>query len=316
MSVAEYIYDNLSVTNPRRWFSDQVDMNAFFKQISCTEEQWPLKAEECRYRQAVLSSDPFGFDQVLEVAVDFMTDGQEIFCGEKWITDGGDSLEIEIESVYKRTDGPSHNFLYNLIKKHREFLENFDLKHKRDNRIFRPSSCIKLQAHSGVSNGIATRGGYVWATLGFDFVSDNELENMRFGFRGFCLKYGVDIHPSDLKLFTKPCHFAAFQCGVKVENKHLGKAFLMQQGWFGKMDMTQNGNLSEEWRYAETYHENKSKPDYGQLAFNVLNDKYKKMVRKYYHRYKNSEFQIQQPQSRSWLQSIKEKIFSFKPALR
>lgn len=93
----------------------------------------------------------------------------------------------------------------------------------------------------------------------------------------------------DLKKFTKPCHFAAFGCGIGARDGegrpvHLGKAFLLEQTWFGRWSTDKPD--AEEKRYARLY----NRPDIlpssrRRTAIAALGESYRKLLHKYYKRY-------------------------------
>lgn len=153
-----------------------------------------------------------------------------------------------------------------------------------------PQNCYKnehseifVQARSAPKGKIPVYGGYIWANQGFDFRDKSDLPRFRDRFKSFLSAHGVEITDKDLKRFTKPCHFAAFGCGIQVADDngngvHLGKAFMLEQTWFGRWS-TENPR-AEEKRYAEAYNrEGIPHASRRRQAVAVLNENYKNILR-------------------------------------
>lgn len=143
-------------------------------------------------------------------------------------------------------------------------------------------SIMRVYASSGITKqNIQTCGGYVWANNGFDFADQDELKATRLSFKRFLFRRGIDISDKKLKLFTKPCHFSAYGCGILFSfNKHLyraGKAFMLQHSWRG-IQKTSSKN-SRERRFANAYYK-ESIPALRRLkALRQLEKKYLSLLR-------------------------------------
>ena len=285
MEISEYIYNHLNLCRNNRDVSGIDDLRDFFADlpISCNdEEKWPLSGkndeEQVIYSTARVDNGNLGFSRYLNCIVSFKLPDSELTVAETLECDDG--LQIELKSIIKESGMSCSHFLYNLVCRHREFIRAYDAGKKASGVFSR--SFLKLNAHSGKVGGVATCGGYVWAVQGFDFASDCEREQARQAFKQYAAVQGVDIKDKDLKLFLKPCHFAAFQCGKKIDGKHLGKAFLLQYSWNGKMLAATKGRDPEEYRYAKAYNENRGSGNNLQLAAMTLNPKYLRMMKKYH----------------------------------
>lgn len=285
MSVSEDIYSNLSFGSERNRFSSLADIKSFFANFSPdTLKNWPLKpSEDIRhnFRIARITPDPFGFSQILTIAADICVENNKFTVLESFTYDG--TMRVEISSILQTSGKRGSKFVFDFIQRHREFLKAFD-KSQGDYGRSEPAE-IRLNAHSGMLDSHQTSGGYIWAIQGFDFADSNELEQTQQAFKKFATRQGVIISERDLNLFRKPCHFAAFQCGVKVNGKHLGKAFLLQHSWYGKMSVPQNGSDSEEYRYAVAYNQFHGSENYAQKAAKELNRPYLRMMERYHKKY-------------------------------
>lgn len=239
------------------------------------EKHWPLShlsnGVEPRYSKALVHSDRFGMDQILSLEVNYNLPNVSYFLVEQWQYDET-RLELNLESLVKKGKSLLKNtFVYDLIEKHYRFLKNLAAK----SNIAKENIFLHIHAHSGKVGDISANGGYVWATQGFDFESVSELNIMRLKFREFALEHGVDLKFKDLKYFKHPCHFAAFRTDQKVDGENLGKAFLLQSSWLGRIS-AQMDEKSEVYRYKKAYHNLGAKAAEGELSRSFL-----KMMRAY-----------------------------------
>ncbi len=284
MEISEYIYNHLNLWSNARNVSELDDLRDFFAEFppSCNNECiWPLSAqkdnESVLYYTAKIEQANLGFSQYLNCVTGFKTPNAELIVAETMEYD--DCLQIEFISVIKKSGVSGSSFLYELVRRHMDFIKAFDASREMSNIL--PPSRLKLNAYSGKVGDVMTSGGYVWAVQGFDFETDYERDLARREFKFYAATHGICIKDKDLKLFTKPCHFAAFQCGKKVQGKHLGKAFLLRHSWKGKMQVPAGGREPEEYRYARAYNENRGRKDNLQIAAMVLNPKYLRMMKRY-----------------------------------
>lgn len=285
MKISEDIYNHLSLNAKRNGYSSLADLESFFENFSQSSlKYWPLKSSnkfQNTFKIARINPDPFGFLQTLTIAADINIGENKFQILENFSL--GENLKIEILSIYQTAGPKGNNFAFNFIERHRKFLKAFD--ELRQNDPHHEKSEIVLYAHSGKIDSYKTSGGYIWAIQGFDFANINELKQARQAFKKFAMQQGVSIAQRDLTLFCKPCHFAAFQCGVKVNGKPLGKAFLLQYSWYGKMSIPENNSDNEEYRYAMAYNHPYINENHTQKAAEELNRPYLKMMHRYYKKY-------------------------------
>jgi len=74
------------------------------------------------------------------------------------------------------------------------------------------------------SNDRGYTGGYNWASHAYSFSDEKELNSMRSSFKSGASINGITLTDEDMKHFTHPCHFAAFDFGrtyVVDKNKNL-----------------------------------------------------------------------------------------------
>ncbi len=261
-----------------RQISQKDELESYFENISADVEDWPFFDEEnqtnINYLQAKVGTDRFGFSS--ELNLDVQVDGKnaQYIISERIALDS--KIEVEIDSVFKNNQKAQlkDNYVYQLIQKHKQFLKNI-LEKNKDSIT---DALIKIHAHSGEVNGIKTRGGYVWATYGFDFQDPYQLSLAKNEFQKFANEHGVEIAPKDLKYFCHPCHFAAFRTAKKVGGEELGKAFLLQHEWFGKLSAPSKKKKDEMRDYARLYH-TKGK----EAAEKVLSKSFLAVLNKYNH---------------------------------
>jgi 8-oxo-dGTP pyrophosphatase MutT (NUDIX family) len=71
-------------------------------------------------------------------------------------------------------------------------------------------------------------GGYNWANQGFAFESDHDVRNYQSSFKRYLQGHGINLTDAELRHFTLPCHFAAFDTG-KVITRSSGTIQLSQK---------------------------------------------------------------------------------------
>lgn len=288
--INEHIYNNTLFGNNCR-FSSFIALDEFFETVpKNVQKMWPYNIEENGYKSnyevAEIVSEQLGFDSSLEIIVNVANDSEGFIINDN-LKFEDDKLIVNLKSMYRHKGDRGQNFSSLVLGKHQEFISAYDQNRKN----LKPSerSEIIIYADSDRSNkDIKTVGGYVWANRGFDFQDKREQAFTRNSFQAFAKTHGVEIEKNDLKLFTKPCHFAAFGCGVgvKAENGqmlHLGKAFMLQHSWRGKWrtDKPQ----AEEKRYAQAYACCLEPQKRRRQAVAQLSPRYQNLLKKYYRKY-------------------------------
>jgi len=273
----------------------------FFQNFHGLDDDWPIACIDDRYKEDYLSakahSDYLRLTEELHTAVNFHSE-KNSFLVEENFSYSEDMLDIELDSVMARgkKDDKSSQFVYKFLQRHRKFMDKLVSTGKIDPR----DVTLNIHAHSGVASGVMTRGGYVWATYGFDFKSKNELMTARKAFQNFAQKNNIAISDSDMKHFKYPCHFAAFCVGDAENRKEIGKEFLLQYDWFGKISADQ-GKDSELYRYQKAYHEQGKK-----AAEKELSKAYLCVLNKY--------AQYNDNNSNFWERILdKKRLFDFRP---
>lgn len=226
-----------------------------------------------------------------------------------------DRICLRIENVYRSKGWQSTNFGSLLLDKLQGFIEAED---KARGKNFAPSE-ICIEASSQMEDpDILICGGYVWANHGFDFSDRAELEQARSAFKAFAAKQNVKIADKDLELFTKPCHFASFDCGVSVKNKfgkptYLGKAFLLEYTWNGRLLSTPfKEEKAEEKRYAEAYNGAVNCGSKRRLALQTLSSHFRNMAKRYYRQYSRfaniGKIELNSDKEKSKLSKVLERL--------
>ena len=216
-----------------------------------------------------------------------ITKGEETYAVSRKICFEDDKMVFVHDSLRREKGAAGANFAHLLMARTRDFLQAYDQIRKICYK--NEHSEIFVQARSAPKGKIPVYGGYIWANQGFDFRDKSDLPRFRDRFRSFLSAHGVKITDKDLKRFTRPCHFAAFGCGIQVADDngngvHLGKAFMLEQTWFGRWS-TENPR-AEEKRYAEAYNrEGIPHASRRRQAVAVLNENYKNILRKFYKQY-------------------------------
>ena len=167
-----------------------------------------------------------------------------------------DKVEINLVSIYRKNEEnfKPDGFIRRFVEKHYRFLKDY----VKENEILPENATLIIEAHSKENKNAEARGGYVWATYGFEFLDVHELNQVRLRFKNFAAQRGVDIALKDLAYFKYPCHFAAFRCAQNGQIHDLGKEFLLQDTWLGKISASIS-TKSEPYRYAKAYHEKNKK---------------------------------------------------------
>ncbi len=197
-------------------------------------------------------------------------------------------LNVKIHNLYcHQGGGENPPFAGIFLSRLRTFLRQQDKEMRTPAECRYDPSQIELSAVSN-NEEISTRGSYVWALQGMDFRSDGEMAKMRADFQKFASKNGVTLATADLKLFKYPFHFAMFDCGVRVKDKHngsspLGKAFMLNNIWAGTWPARKNNPLPE--KFAAAYNRLARNPRRRQLLQKFLEAPFLRMQRRYVNKY-------------------------------
>ena len=286
INIGKLIYDGAV---DKEAISSPEFINEFFEDLlPPAKEAWPFDFSKEGYVVAYTSAN-FKFEQCgmlkcFETIVEISNE-KEKFIMQSSISLDCEVINLTLETVYRIKGNKSNNFGNIVLSKFKKFI---DLQDKARGKNPEASKILIHAASDKDKNGVELYGGYIWANQGMDFLDNKELEYTRTHFKSFAAKQGVEISDKDLSLFTKPCHFAAFNCGVRVKNKFgkdnsLGKAFLYLHSWQGHMAATpQKSEKPEEQRYSEAY----NNPDFSlssrkRMALSQLSIPYRKMLKKY-----------------------------------
>lgn len=245
---------------------------------------WPLEYPEAGYKTEYLqvslaneSENPaFAVFYGLKIQARLSNDKESLIAAQSFFNDDG-VLTVRLENLYREQGKDNSRIGRLMIAKLQAFLR------AQDKAWGNSGSNVSVLEVTATSNNdasrMANRGGYVWAKQGFDFSSPAELQNIRRHFNDYCAQHQVALSPSELKLFTKPCHFAAFDCGVKVRDKFgddssLGKAFLLlHEQWHGVL--RSDAIRREENRYALALAQGQT----AEQALKQLNSSYRQMLK-------------------------------------
>lgn len=290
LKISEHIYSN-TLFGDKCEFSGLGALTEFFSSVPhAVQERWPFDLSDKGYRtfyeQALVVSEQLGFVSKLHLRAR-ITKGEETYAVSRKIYFEDDKMVFFHDSLRREKGVAGTSFAHLLMTRTRDFLQTYDQTRKI--RCKNEHSEIFVQARSAPKGKIPVYGGYIWANQGFDFYYENDLSYFRGKFKSFLFAHGVEITDKDLKRFTKPCHFAAFGCGIQVADDngngvHLGKAFMLKQTWFGHWS-TENPR-AEEKRYAEAYNrEGIPHALRRRAAVAVLNENYKNILRKFYKQY-------------------------------
>lgn len=264
-------------------------INTFFEDLfPVARKKWPFdfhkEGYETTYERLDILADDDNFSSTLVLQL-MVTNAHEQFLLKSKITMEFEKVCLILEDVCRIKGWKSTNFGHILHQKMEEFITAQD---KARGKNFDASEILLKAVSARDENDTEIRGGYVWANHGFDFASVTDLEYVLTDFKSFTSSHGVVIEEKDLELFTKPCHFAAFNCGLSIcsilgRSTYLGKAFLLQCTWSGRLTPTpKNAEKAEEKRYAEAYNSELPIGRRRRLAIETLSSAYRNMVKKYY----------------------------------
>jgi len=289
MKTSEHIRQYANPQAQQSDFSDSASLDEYFDFLADGQDdagKWPFcfDGDEVQpvYQKARVHPDRFGDGQSLELEVRLKLPQNELLVAEN-LAYGDERLQMDLASFYCLSGhGKSGFFVQELLEKQRSFMADYQKRRRAQGES--TEALFSVHASSGIVDHCETNGGLTWALHGFDFADKKELESARERFKDFAARNGVSFKNNDLKLFTKPCHFAAFQCGVKNNGLNLGRAFLLKYSWFGKMVIDPNKPVGEEVRYARSYY-NPDVEDRHTAALKELNKPYLRMMNAYYKKY-------------------------------
>lgn len=289
-AISDYIFDT-PIIPKARLFSSEAEIDTFFSVLpSKAINSWPLdlsdKKLHTKYLSARVVNSNWKIDPYFIVQAEISDDYNKAIVEEQISFGPDDNLIVKINSLYSPVSDNNHakmTIAHTLSEKNFDFILNYD-------KAIKPAqpSYIKIHASSELTKqNIRTNGGYVWANNGFDFADKNDLKSMRKIFKSFLSKHGVSISDKQLQLFTKPCHFAAYGCGIlaEVNNKkcYLGKAFLLQTSWMGILKSSAKNSI--ERKYSQAYYGEKIHALRRKKAIQKLSKKYREFLK---HSYKKA----------------------------
>lgn len=289
LKINEHIYNHTLFGDNCRFSSFQA-LEEFFAEVpSDAQAKWAYdfadEGYKTTYESADIISEQCGFAQSLNLVAN-ISNSSDNFIVSSNIKFDDEQMIITLNSLFQNQGQPGNDFSALFIKKHQDFL----IAHDQTRKVTNPDeySSLLIDADSSASKqGITTIGGYVWANRGFDFQNDSELRNTRKSFKQFAERNSVEIADKHLQSFTKPCHFAAFGCGIQVENRgrklHLGKAFMLEYSWLGKW--SPHNDVAEEKCYAKAYASCPVQSQKRRQAVATLSSKYQSVLKKYYKLY-------------------------------
>ena len=289
VSIGEIIAKN----NCSQTIENSIMIDDFFSHLSEEAKQkWPFdfsnEGYQTTYQQAVFVPpkdslrDPGDGIKISAI----ISNDYESFFMENGFYFYDDQLTIDLRHLYRVGFGRPSNFALTAVNKVKDFMEAYDL-----NRPYGRVDPSKLEIYAVSNNdksNIAALGGYVWANMGFKFKDEETCRNLQQRFKAFAQHHNIDISLQDLKYFTQPCHFSAFDCGIKIADKFgnhssLGKVFMLFESWKGVI--YSGDNKSEAFLYSQKY----NNPETKLQAINVLNPAYRSIMNKYTRRYSNSK---------------------------
>lgn len=285
--ISDFIFQK-NIIDVNHSFSSKDDIDAFFALLPPQViSKWPLDMKQnglqTKYLSALVIPETWKSDAYFLLQAEVSNEKQKAIIEQTFQFTDDKNLIITIGSVHKEESDAypqKMRLARHLSENNFQFLSAYDKKVKPQN-----PSYIQIHASSGLTKqNVQTYGGYVWANNGFDFANVSELQATRSAFRSFLRRYKLQISDKNLKLFTKPCHFAAYSCGflVNVNGKlhHMGKAFLFQHSWHGVQKTSSRNSI--ERAYANAYYSEPIPALRRKRAFKTLNKKYRHFLRNNY----------------------------------
>ena len=256
-SISNFIFKHPIFTQSKS-FSTASEIDDFFASVpEDVIQKWPFDLTksglETKYLSAKIYPETWKDDAFCLIQAEIFNGRHKAIVEQSFRFGWNNQLIIDIDSI--RKEG-SDAYPQNMKIAHRLSENNFRFIQAYDkSRKVSESSCIRIHASSEFTKqNIQTCGGYVWANNGFDFLNRKELEQTRSSFKSFAKKYNIPISDKNLRLFTKPCHFAAYSCGLMINYHgklyHAGKAFLLQHSWFGIQKASSINSVERKYSHA------------------------------------------------------------------
>lgn len=268
-------------------FSSAAEIDNFFAPVPAkTRDAWPFDLQKDGYDVHYLGCMIDGSWKEAPsctLTVEVGKDKQKALIEQKFAFGLNDNLIINIESVNKPESGdyPQGLSIAQLLsRKNFEFIKQYD-------KAVKPTtpSCVEIYASSEMTKqDVQTCGGYVWANNGFEFKDKEWLKMTRAAFKAFAAQHGVNLSDKSLKLFSSPCHFAAYGCGIMTEvngrRYRLGKAFLLQHSWQGILSTSGEHGIAQ--KFARAYNSERLPLLKRKKGIAVLGGKYQALVKQGY----------------------------------
>ncbi len=317
IDIAQLIYNSLVITN-ESVFCNPKTINSFFADIpDDVLKLWPFDFSKEGYNTAFtdVSYDlktnytTMQEKQTLSIAgICYNNNELYVFDGD-YILNEEQQLCFYFKSLYKEKGINQRGFANIFIQKQRNFLSAYD-KQRKMLLGEKPSEIILLAASGHDTSGLPIKGGYIWAFLGMDFYSPLELYKCRKAFADFLNKNAnIKLSTTDLKYFTKPCHFSMFDNGIKlktIQGKEIGigNAFMHQYSWRARWRT--NTPQAEEQKFEIAFN-NPTLNSQLRLskAFKTLNYHYRMILKKHYVKYL---IQKKLKIAKQWKQQIKNNL--------
>ncbi len=282
--ISEYIFEH-PVVDLSSQFSSASELDSFFQNLSSSVRGvWPLDFSfhglKTKYLSARVHPETWREEAHCTVQAEIFDQHHSAIIEQDFSFGYDGNMIIDIRSVHA-ANSDSYPQKMRIARRLSENNFRFLLAYDRAQKPQKPSFMKIYASSEKTKQGIQTSGGYVWANNGFDFADKQELTQTRLAFKHFLARNGITLTDKKLTLFTKPCHFSAYSCGVLFSfNKHLyraGKAFMLQHSWHG-VQKTSSKN-SRERRFANVYY-NEPLPALRRLkAIRQLEKKYVSFLR-------------------------------------
>lgn len=286
--ISDFIFQK-PILGKENKFSSAEEINTFFAKLPKPAiKAWPLNLEEqglkVNYLSAHLSNNNWKEDEFLIVQAELINqNNQHATIEQEFRFGANDQLIVNMVSLYNQDTGlyPRGMRIARIITEQNfKFISAYDKKIKPVS----PSYLSVFASSERIKQKIRTCGGYVWANNGFDFQDKSELDGIRGLFKKFLAQYGVTISDKNLKLFTKPCHFAAYGCGIMADingkKYYLGKAFLLNISWSGIQKTSARNSV--ERKYATAYYNENISALRRKTAIKTLGKNYRNFLKQTY----------------------------------
>ena len=282
--ISKYIFEH-PIIDLSSQFSSAKEVDSFFGKLpSSVCRVWPFDFSsyglQTKYLSVKIHPETWKENAHCTVQAEVFDQRRSAVIEQDFSYGYDDNMIIDICSVHS-IDSASYPQRMKIARRLSENNFKFLLAYDKANAPRKPSFMKIYASSEKTKQNIQTCGGYVWANNGFEFADKKELIQTRLAFKRFLFRHGITLSDKKLNLFTKPCHFSAYGCGVLFSlNKHLyraGKAFMLQHSWYG-IQKTSSKN-SRERRFANVYY-NEPLPTLRRLkAVRQLEKKYISLLR-------------------------------------